>query len=93
MAPEVIRMDEPDPYTFQSDCYAFGIVMYELVTGQLPYKHINNRDQLLFMVGHGLARPDLSICRANIPKDFIKLTEKCILFKRDKRPLFKRVCN
>lgn len=45
-APEVIRMKDPNPYSFQSDVYAFGIVLYELITGQLPYAHINNKDQV-----------------------------------------------
>lgn len=45
-APEVIRMQEANPYTFQSDVYAFGIVLYELITGLLPYSHINNKDQV-----------------------------------------------
>ncbi|KAG1668343.1 Serine/threonine-protein kinase B-raf [Nymphon striatum] len=47
MAPEVIRMQDPNPYTFQSDVYAFGIVLYELITGRLPYCHINNKDQVI----------------------------------------------
>jgi B-Raf proto-oncogene serine/threonine-protein kinase len=88
MAPEVIRMEEPNPYSFQSDCYAFGIVMFELVSGQLPYKHINNKDQLLFMVGHGLVRPKLKLCKSDTPKDFIRLIENCIHFNREERPLF-----
>ncbi|KAK1335083.1 hypothetical protein QTO34_004661, partial [Cnephaeus nilssonii] len=45
LAPEVIRMQDKNPYSFQSDVYAFGIVLYELMTGQLPYSNINNRDQ------------------------------------------------
>ena len=45
-APEVIRMKDDNPYTFQADVYAFGIVVYELITGQLPYYHINNKDQV-----------------------------------------------
>lgn len=45
-APEVIRMQDKNPYSFQSDVYAFGIVLYELMTGQLPYLNINNRDQV-----------------------------------------------
>lgn len=46
MAPEVIRMDEPAPYTFRSDVYAYGIVLYELCAGELPYAHFNNKDQV-----------------------------------------------
>lgn len=46
MAPEVIRMQDDNPYTFQSDVYAFGIVLYELFSGQLPYVDINNKDQV-----------------------------------------------
>ena len=45
-APEVIRMKEENPYTPKSDVYAFGICMYELMTSQLPYANINNKDQV-----------------------------------------------
>ncbi|XP_053156231.1 RAF proto-oncogene serine/threonine-protein kinase isoform X2 [Hemicordylus capensis] len=45
MAPEVIRMQDSNPFSFQSDVYSYGIVLYELMTGELPYSHINNRDQ------------------------------------------------
>ena len=39
-------MQDENPYTSQSDVYAFGIVLYELFSGCLPYSHINNKDQV-----------------------------------------------
>lgn len=46
-APEVIRMQDSNPYTFQSDVYGYGIVLFELMSGTLPYSNINNRDQVI----------------------------------------------
>lgn len=91
MAPEVIRMQEDNPYSFQSDVYAFGIVEYELLAGQLPYSHINNKDQILFMVGRGYLRPDLNKLRQDTPKALRRLVEDCIKFNRDERPLFRQI--
>ncbi|XP_013407069.1 serine/threonine-protein kinase B-raf isoform X2 [Lingula anatina] len=91
MAPEVIRMKEENPYTFNSDVYAFGIVSYELITGQLPYQNISNKDQILFMVGKGYLKPDMSKVRTGTPKAFKRLMEDCCKFIRDERPLFPQI--
>ncbi|XP_018419434.1 PREDICTED: serine/threonine-protein kinase B-raf [Nanorana parkeri] len=91
MAPEVIRMQDKNPYSFQSDVYAFGIVQYELMTGQLPYQNINNRDQIIFMVGRGYLSPDFSKVRSNCPKAMKRLMADCLKKKRDERPLFPQI--
>ncbi|XP_006633556.1 serine/threonine-protein kinase B-raf isoform X2 [Lepisosteus oculatus] len=91
MAPEVIRLQDKNPYSFQSDVYAFGIVLYELMTGQLPYSNINNRDQIIFMVGRGYLSPDLSKVRSNCPKAMKRLMADCLKKKREERPLFPQI--
>lgn len=91
MAPEVIRMQEDNPYSFQSDVYAFGVVMFEMFAAQLPYSHINNKDQILFMVGRGYLKPDLNKLRSDTPKALRRLIEDCIKFNRDERPLFRQI--
>ena len=42
----MIRMEESDPYTYYCDVYSFGVVIFELLSGQLPYPHIQERDQV-----------------------------------------------
>uniref|UniRef100_A0A8C2KEL1 non-specific serine/threonine protein kinase n=1 Tax=Cyprinus carpio TaxID=7962 RepID=A0A8C2KEL1_CYPCA len=91
MAPEVIRMQDTNPYTFQSDVYGYGVVLYELMSGTLPYSNINNRDQIIFMVGRGYLSPDLSKLCSNCPKSMKRLIVDCLKFKRDERPLFPQV--
>lgn len=91
MAPEVIQMRVENPYSFQSDVYAFGIVMFELLAMQLPYSHINNKDQILYMVGRGYLKPDLTQCRSDTPAALRRLVETCIRFEREDRPLFRQI--
>ncbi|XP_041691774.1 serine/threonine-protein kinase A-Raf-like isoform X2 [Coregonus clupeaformis] len=91
MAPEVIRMQDTNPYTFQSDVYGYGVVLFELMSGTLPYSQINNRDQILFMVGRGYLSPDLSLLSSSSPKSMKRLIIDCLKFKRDERPLFPQI--
>uniref|UniRef100_A0A8C3A011 non-specific serine/threonine protein kinase n=1 Tax=Cyclopterus lumpus TaxID=8103 RepID=A0A8C3A011_CYCLU len=91
MAPEVIRLQDKNPYSFQSDVYAFGVVLYELMSGALPYSNINNRDQIIFMVGRGYLSPDLSKVRSNCPKAMKRLMADCLKKKREERPLFPQI--
>uniref|UniRef100_A0A667X999 non-specific serine/threonine protein kinase n=1 Tax=Myripristis murdjan TaxID=586833 RepID=A0A667X999_9TELE len=91
MAPEVIRMQDSNPYTFQSDVYGYGVVLFELMSGTLPYSSINNRDQIIFMVGRGYLSPDLSKLYSTSPKSMKRLIIDCLKFKRDERPLFPQI--
>ncbi|KAF6089977.1 A-Raf proto-oncogene, serine/threonine kinase [Phyllostomus discolor] len=86
----VLWMD-PNPYSFQSDVYAYGVVLYELMTGSLPYSHIGSRDQIIFMVGRGYLSPDLSKISSNCPKAMRRLLSDCLKFQREERPLFPQI--
>lgn len=43
MAPEVIKITSEEAFSFHSDVYAFGIVLYELLSGILPYSDGGSR--------------------------------------------------
>jgi B-Raf proto-oncogene serine/threonine-protein kinase len=91
MAPEVIRMIGPNPYSTLSDVYSFGICLYELLTSMLPYDTIKNRDQILFMVGSGRLKPNMEHIRNDAPKTLRNLLDQCIQFDREQRPEFRHI--
>ncbi|CAG04098.1 unnamed protein product, partial [Tetraodon nigroviridis] len=91
MAPEVIRMQDNNPYSFQSDVYSYGIVLFELMAGELPYSQTGNRDQIIYMVGRGYLSPDLSKLYKNCPKAMKRLVADCIKKSKDERPLFPQI--
>ncbi|KAK5615892.1 Rik1-associated factor 1 [Crenichthys baileyi] len=91
MAPEVIRMEDNNPYSFQSDVYSYGIVLFELMTGELPYSLIASRDQIIYMVGRGRLCPDLSKLYKNCPKAMKRLVADCIKKSKEERPLFPQI--
>uniref|UniRef100_A0A915JFX4 Uncharacterized protein n=1 Tax=Romanomermis culicivorax TaxID=13658 RepID=A0A915JFX4_ROMCU len=45
--------------------------------------------KILFMVGRGFLRPNLSLCRPDTPHTFINLIIKCIEYEKEQRPEFR----
>ncbi|KAK2665653.1 hypothetical protein Ddye_004227 [Dipteronia dyeriana] len=65
MAPEVI---EHKPYDHKADIFSFGVVLWELLTGKLPYEYLTPLQAAVGVVQKGL--------RPTIPKNTIpKLAE------------------
>lgn len=87
MAPEIIRMMVESPYTFASDMYAFGVVLYELGTGSLPYQD-KHQDQILWQVGCGKLRPNMAKIRSDLSEHYVMLAKECVSYERERRPIF-----
>ena len=64
MAPEQARGGEVTP---QTDLYAVGIVLFECVTGRLPFAHDNPMATLLAQIQTPPPRPRQIAPNANIP--------------------------
>jgi len=83
MAPE---MFQTNTYTEKIDVYSFSIVLFELLTGELPYQN-ENSFSLPVLVTKGL-RPTIP---KTVPKPWVKLMTQCWNDKPSKRPGFDRI--
>ncbi|CAF0705941.1 unnamed protein product [Brachionus calyciflorus] len=87
MPPEVIKQKVSDPYTQMSDVYSYGVVLYELVTGLLPFQN-KEQSMILFLVGSGRLKLNINDCREDTPDEIRSLIKACTEYDRDKRPFF-----
>ncbi|WCJ39939.1 ACT-like protein tyrosine kinase family protein [Euphorbia peplus] len=84
MAPEVI---EHKPYDHKADVFSFGIVLWELLTGKLPYEYLTPLQAAIGVVQKGL-RPTIS---KNINPKIGELLEKCWQQDPAQRPDFSEI--
>ncbi|CAK7355629.1 unnamed protein product [Dovyalis caffra] len=84
MAPEVI---EHKPYDHKADVFSFGIVMWELLTGELPYSYLTPLQAAVGVVQKGL-RP--TIPKHTHPK-LAELLERCWQQDPTQRPDFSQI--
>ncbi|KAJ6836861.1 serine/threonine-protein kinase STY46 isoform X1 [Iris pallida] len=84
MAPEVI---EHKPYDHKADIFSFGVVLWELLTGKLPYEYLTPLQAAVGVVQKGL-RP--TIPKHTHPK-LAELLEKCWQQEPAARPDFSEI--
>ncbi|GET02080.1 kinase-like domain-containing protein [Rhizophagus clarus] len=71
LAPEVLR---GNPYTQAADIYSFGMIMYFVATGRLPFANREHDQNLALDICKGI-RPEISESEA--PKCYIDLMKRC----------------
>ena len=74
MAPEIGK----GVYGKEIDVYAMGIILYELLTGRVPYEGESSQE---IIMKHLTAEPDLSI----LPEGFVEPIRRCLLKDPDER--------
>ena len=77
MAPE--RFSENYRPTAESDIWAFGATLYEILTGEVPFKEEGGKNQLE-------KNMKLKSMGSNIPKEIQKLINSCLSLNPQERP-------
>jgi hypothetical protein len=85
MAPEVI---EHNPYREKADVFSFGIVLWELLTGRIPYSDMTPLQAAVGVVQKGL-RPPIP---PNCPPPLSDIMRLCWQRDPNVRPSFEQVC-
>uniref|UniRef100_A0A8B9S5F8 mitogen-activated protein kinase kinase kinase n=1 Tax=Apteryx owenii TaxID=8824 RepID=A0A8B9S5F8_APTOW len=84
MAPEVIRNE---PVSEKVDIWSFGVVLWELLTGEIPYKDVDSSAIIWGVGSNSLHLPVPSGC----PDGFKVLLHQCWNSKPRNRPSFRQI--
>jgi len=82
MAPEVLNGQSADA---RSDLYSLGVVLYQLISGRLPFE-AKNPDELVQHIVHHRTQP-LKTLRTDTPRELVDLTWRLMALEPDSRPL------
>ncbi|KAF0527639.1 serine/threonine protein kinase [Gigaspora margarita] len=84
IAPEIFS---GQPYTFATDIYSLGLLMWEITSGRQPFENIKDYRTLASIIGKG-ERPDIV---DGTPKCYEELMCRCWCNNPDERPKAKDV--
>ena len=83
-APEVINND---PYNEKADVYSYGILLWEIMSGDVPFRGLNQMQVAMGVVGNGIRPPIPNNCSPKIAK----LIKSCWDQDPNKRPFMSQV--
>lgn len=77
-------------YSKSSDVYSYGIILYEIITNENPFKEINNTSELFHKYRYEHYRPNIP---SNIPIAYRTLLENILNKEINERPTFDEILN
>eukprot|EP00347_Sterkiella_histriomuscorum_P008978 403342997 len=84
MAPETL---ENKPYTHKADVYSYGIVLWEIICREPPFKTYQAHE-IIYKVVNFQERPSLTKIPSDCPKELITIMTRCWDQQPTKRPDF-----
>lgn len=85
ISPEIC---EEKPYNKKTDIWSLGIILYEMITGTMPFK-ANNHKNLVFKILHSQYNP----IKRNISSEFISILDLLLLKDYRSRPTIEHILN
>lgn len=85
MAPEVIRSE---PYSFPVDVWSYGVVLWEVLTGDEPYKNLDS-SAVVWAVGNNSFRLPIPF---SFPDGFSRILNGCWKAQPSERLTFQQIC-
>lgn len=86
VAPELLTVPK---YSYDTDIYSFGIIMYEVLTGLPPYHDVSHDGALALKIVEG-ERPEIKE-KSRFPSSLLGIMENCWDKDPDKRPTAQEV--
>jgi serine/threonine protein kinase len=87
MAPEILSGASAEPDE-SADVYAYGIVLWEIITRQEPYPEVQSFDELVELV---VVRNERPLFPPDTPRSLIELAARCWHRSRSQRPPFAEI--
>eukprot|EP01015_Nassula_variabilis_P013637 TRINITY_DN2122_c0_g1_i5.p1 TRINITY_DN2122_c0_g1~~TRINITY_DN2122_c0_g1_i5.p1 ORF type:complete len:232 (+),score=5.90 TRINITY_DN2122_c0_g1_i5:88-783(+) len=88
MAPEIF---ESKPYSSKADVYSFGIVLWEVICRETPYRELQSPYAIMKKVTMEQGRPNIARIPQSCPLKLQSLMQKCWHQDPEQRPQFNEV--